>query len=114
MQKSKVIDVLKTFEAKDYRRTKELLLSPFFNKNEELIPFLEYIQKHAKQLDSNKLDRKTVYKSLFPGQPYNEKHLGYLQSDLLKMVEKYIEDGPLKDCWLTTMVSNPIPLGNSI
>ena len=29
-------------------------------------------------------------------------------------VEKYIEDGPLKDCWLTTMVSNPIPLGNSI
>ena len=90
MQKSKVIDVLKTFEAKDYRRTKELLLSPFFNKNEELIPFLEYIQKHAKQLDSNKLDRKTVYKSLFPGQPYNEKHLGYLQSDLLKMVEKYI------------------------
>ena len=29
-------------------------------------------------------------------------------------VEKYIKDGPLKDCWLTTMVSNPIPLGNSI
>ena len=29
-------------------------------------------------------------------------------------VEKYIEDGPLKDCWLTTMVSNPIPLGSSI
>ena len=29
-------------------------------------------------------------------------------------VEKYIEEGPLKDCWLTTMVSNPIPLGSSI
>ena len=29
-------------------------------------------------------------------------------------VEKYIEDGILKDCWLTTMVSNPIPLGSSI
>jgi hypothetical protein len=29
-------------------------------------------------------------------------------------VEKYMEDGPLKDCWLTTMVSNPIPLGSSI
>jgi len=29
-------------------------------------------------------------------------------------VEKYIEDGNLKDCWLTTMVSNPIPLGSSI
>ena len=29
-------------------------------------------------------------------------------------VEKYSADGPLKDCWLTTVVSNPIPLGSSI
>ena len=29
-------------------------------------------------------------------------------------VEKYTQDGLLKDCWLTTMVSNPIPLGSSI
>ena len=29
-------------------------------------------------------------------------------------VEKYSLDGSLKDCWLTTMVSNPIPLGSSI
>ena len=29
-------------------------------------------------------------------------------------VEKYAIDGDLKDCWLTTMVSNPIPLGSSI
>ena len=29
-------------------------------------------------------------------------------------VEKYTFDGDLKDCWLTTMVSNPIPLGSSI
>ena len=29
-------------------------------------------------------------------------------------VEKYTVDGALKDCWLTTMVSNPIPLGSSI
>ena len=29
-------------------------------------------------------------------------------------VEKYTLEGPLKDCWLTTMVSNPIPLGSSI
>ena len=29
-------------------------------------------------------------------------------------VEKYNLEGALKDCWLTTMVSNPIPLGSSI
>ena len=30
------------------------------------------------------------------------------------IVEKYTLDGPLKDCWLTTMVSAPKPLGSSI
>ena len=29
-------------------------------------------------------------------------------------VEKYVNEGPLKDCWLTTMVSSPISLGSSI
>jgi hypothetical protein len=29
-------------------------------------------------------------------------------------VEKYTKEGPLKDCWLTTMVSAPMPLGSSI
>ena len=29
-------------------------------------------------------------------------------------VEKFTLEGPLQDCWLTTMVSSPIPLGSSI
>ena len=29
-------------------------------------------------------------------------------------VEKYTLEGALKNCWLTTMVSSPIPLGSSI
>ena len=29
-------------------------------------------------------------------------------------VEKYSAEGPLKDCWLTTMVTAPMPLGSSI
>ena len=29
-------------------------------------------------------------------------------------VEKYTIEGPLQDCWLTTMVSAPMPLGSSI
>ena len=28
-------------------------------------------------------------------------------------VEKFLDDGPLKNCWLTTVVSQPIPMGSS-
>ena len=30
------------------------------------------------------------------------------------IVEKYDIEGPLKDCWLTTAVSQPVSLGSSI
>ena len=29
-------------------------------------------------------------------------------------VEKYSKSGPLENCWLTTAVSQPMPLGSSI
>ena len=29
-------------------------------------------------------------------------------------VEKYVSEGSLKDCWLTTAVSQPVPLGSSV
>ena len=29
-------------------------------------------------------------------------------------VEKYLNEGPLKNCWLTTIVSEPVPMGSSI
>ena len=29
-------------------------------------------------------------------------------------VEKYLDVGPLENCWLTTVVSQPLPLGESI
>ena len=29
-------------------------------------------------------------------------------------VEKYTNEGSLKDCWLTTFVSAPMPIGSSI
>ena len=30
------------------------------------------------------------------------------------IVEKYVKDGPLKGCWLTTIVSQPVSLGSFI
>ena len=30
------------------------------------------------------------------------------------IVEKYVKEGPLKGCWLTTIVSQPVSLGSSI
>ena len=52
-------------------------------------------------------DSKAAYEVTILGQGKNYYKFRWI-------VEKYDFDGPLKNCWLTTAVSNPIPLGSSI
>lgn len=90
MNSSKLIDLIKTFSAKDFRQFDNFLRSPYFNYNEELILLYEYIRKCAPRFKLEKLERIMVYKSIFPKKKYDEKHIGYLQSFLLKQAETYI------------------------
>lgn len=90
MEKSKLIDLLKTFPAKELREFGEFVASPFFNKNEELTRFYEYLRSQAPAFPDKKLERTYVFKQLYPKHAYDEKQLNYLMSFLLKLAEQYI------------------------
>lgn len=90
MQNSKLIELLSTFTASELREFKDFVSSPFYNKNEELIQFYAYLKKHAPNFPIKKITREYVYQALFKGQKYDEKHLNYLMSFLLKLAEQYI------------------------
>lgn len=90
MEKSKLIQLLKTFTAREWRECGEFVHSPFFNKHKELIALFDYLRRCAPRFSSEKIQRKTVYTALFPGRKYDEKHLNHLMSFLLKLVEQYI------------------------
>ena len=77
MQKSKILDVIKTFEAKDYRRVKDLLKSPFFNKNEELIS--------AKEDFTNSIMSKTQYLEI---KKLNEEKRNNLIENIRKIINE--------------------------
>ena len=82
--KSKALDVLKKFKTKDYRLFGDFISSPFFNKDEELILFYEKLKKFGPAFTNKKLERTSFYKICFPKKKYDEKHLGYLLTDLVK------------------------------
>ena len=67
-----------------------------------LLNHLEHDVKELKVIDSIAFYQVTV---MDEGKNYYEFNW---------QVEKYTKEGPLKDCWLTTMVSAPKPLGSSI
>ncbi len=90
MENSKLIDVLSTFSKAELRELQQFISSPFFNKNEELVKFYAYLKKIAPHFPLKKIERRRVYKSLFSEQDYDDKHMNYLMSYLLKLTEQYI------------------------
>ncbi len=90
MQNSKLISILKFFTKKDLKRFEDFLMSPFFNKSEELVKTYIYIKKFAPLFNKKALSKEKTYNFVFPNKAYNEKKIGYLMSDLLKMIEEFI------------------------
>ncbi len=90
MQNSKLIELLKTFSAKELRECGDFVCSPFFNYDEEIIALYNYLRKLAHNFSPKKIERETVYKNLFPKKRYDDTHLNYLMSFLLKLIEQYI------------------------
>jgi len=90
MHKNKFIDLLKTFSAKELRLFTDMVDSPFFNKDKELTQLFLNIKKFAPSYTNKKLERKALYKLTFPQKEYNEKELGYLMSDLMRLGEQFL------------------------
>lgn len=90
MEKSKLIQVLRTFSVSELREFKDFVASPFFNKNQELVLFYSYLKKVAPKFSIKKIKKEIAYKAIFPNKKYDEKHLKYLMSFLLKLAEEFI------------------------
>lgn len=107
MQKSKIINLLSSFDSKELRAFNDFVQSPFFNKNQELVHLYSYLKKYAtKSFPEKQINRQSIFKYLYPTQVYDEKQLNHLLSLLFKLAERFIRirayenDGVLPDCYL--------------
>ncbi len=90
MQASKLIQLLKTLGKKEFKEFQQYVASEFFNKNQNLTRFLEYLSIYQSQLESDKLEKTAFFKKHYPGETFEEQRFRYLQSDLTKLLEDYI------------------------
>lgn len=90
MKKSKLITLLCSFDATELRQFKEFVASPYFNKNERLIPFVEYLAACAPDFATDDLDKERIYARVFPGEAFDGKQLAYLMNYLLKLAEHFL------------------------
>ncbi len=90
MYKSKMIQMLKHFSTKELTRFGEYLESPFFNKDEQLSVFYQYVKKYAPDFESRQIEKDRILQKGIPGIDINEKKLGYLMSDIVEHIEGFI------------------------
>ncbi|MEZ5044971.1 MAG: hypothetical protein R2828_34045 [Saprospiraceae bacterium] len=90
MKKSKLIALLASFDQTDFRQFCEFVASPFFNKNQELIFFVDYLETLAPEFTTDKVKKADVFRALYPGEAFDKKKMAYLMNYLLKLGEHFL------------------------
>lgn len=106
MRNSKILDIFRSFSRQEVRGLLELVQSPYFNKNEQVLALAEVMVELAKKGFPEKwLESKLIFERAFPKEVFDEKRFSYLTSDLLKLCEQFIalraieEDGVAFDLY---------------
>ena len=90
MKNTKLLRILATLPITDLRRLRELISSPYFNKNENVKRLFEFLYSHASDWESDKLEEETAFQYIFPKEPYKTKVVTKLASKLLRLVHWFI------------------------
>jgi len=90
MKKSKLLALLETFDGNELRQFKDFVASPYFNSNQDLVRFVEYLYDLSPDFPVEKLEKEKAWKALFPGGPFDGKQLSYLMNYLLKLAERFL------------------------
>lgn len=90
MQNSKIIGLLKSLNAKEFRLLYKYLRSPFFNYSSAVIGLYEYIRAYYPDFDHRDLDRRLVFEKLFSDSPYNDKKMRNLLHEFHNHVEHFL------------------------
>ena len=98
MNSSKLIQILKTFSPDEIRDFEKFVASPYFSTGRNTDGLYSILKDHYPDFDSPELDRKRVFKKLFPGEKYNEMKLKNVATALTRLAEQFmVYEGFKKD-----------------
>ncbi len=91
MKKSKLLLLLNALDSTEIKEFQAFLSSPYFKVQKDLIVLSNFLIKHLFDQDEGKLKKEVVYRAVFPEKEFDEKHLGYLMSDLCKVIKRFLK-----------------------
>jgi hypothetical protein len=90
MNDSKLIEFLKSFSKEEYRELQKFSGSSYISKGRKYNELLVSLKRYFPDFNNNKLTKKFLYKSVFPGKTYNDQVMRNLINGLTRICEQFI------------------------
>ena len=94
---SRLVKLLKTFTEEEINSFVKFIESPFLKPNRDITGFFKYLKENLPDDKSHNLEKKLVFKRVFPGEKYNQKKLVNHAFDLTKAAEDFLTYSTLKE-----------------
>lgn len=90
MEKSRLIQILRTFSKKEVRDLRKWLQSPSHNQRDDVLALCESLVENDRLEKDDALDKEEVFSSVYPGMPYDDAQMRQVMHFLLKAVEEFL------------------------
>jgi len=97
---NKTYTILQSFDKYEVNRLRKFLQSPYFNMNEAIVDLFEVFIKDIFSKSNKELTKEAIWKKIYKDKKYDDVRFRKLNSELLKLVEKFLaqqvyEDNPI-------------------
>ena len=90
MYTHQLIELLKTFSAKEIMWFGKFLNSPYFNNRKMLIKLFLVLKRYYQEFEGRKFTKEDIYSSVYGKIKYNDSTFRNLMSDLLQLTLQFV------------------------
>jgi hypothetical protein len=90
MKDTKLAEILLKLTKIEFRNLEEFLLSPFFNKNQNILKLYYILKDNYTLISSGMLTQEDIFKQIFPKEKFDDVKSRKLLSNFTKLVEQYL------------------------
>jgi hypothetical protein len=89
MQKSVLLEIIRSLDKKEIRELNKWLQSPAHNQRQDVVKLFEFLVKNLPNGDES-TEKTRAWKYVFPGKPFDDAYLRQVMYFLLKAIEDYL------------------------
>lgn len=89
MHNNIAIELLKTLDKEELKKFENFINSPFHNTNKTISGLFDLVKKYAPLYEDKALERKNLFKKLYPGKDFSETSLRTRMSELAELIKKF-------------------------